>query len=216
MSDADAAVRIENLDLAFDGRPLLDNFCLEVGQGEKVTIIGPSGCGKSSLLRCILGFVAPCAGSISVQGDALTTDSVWEQRRRLAYVPQEPEPGQGTVAEILKRPFLYQANRHLSFDHNHITALFEALALEPALLNKLIVDLSGGEKQRVTLIGALLLKRDILLLDEPVSALDPDAASRVATQLLQRKDLTVLAVCHQPGDLGLGGRVIHLKEHTAR
>ena len=112
----------------------------------------------------------------------------------------------------MSRPFSYQANSHLVYDRNRVAQLFDALALPAPLLHKNIEDLSGGEKQRITVISALLLHRDIVLLDEPASALDADSAARVGDQLRQREELTVLAACHHPGDMSLGGRVVDLKE----
>jgi len=205
-----ADIRIDSLKLAFDGVPLLRDFSLSVKRGEKIILTGPSGCGKSSLLRCILGFLTPAAGSVSVRGEILTAQSVWSIRRRLAYVPQEPEPGRGSVEEILKRPFMYQANRRIGFDTELVSTLFDDFALPRSLLSKNIEDLSGGEKQRVTIIGSLLLRRDILLLDEPVSALDADSAALVAARLRRAENVTVLAACHHPGDLDIGARVAGL------
>jgi len=204
------AVRVQDLTLAFDGRIVLDGFCLEIKDGEKATLTGPSGSGKSSLLRCLLGFSKPDRGDVHILGDKMARTTVWNLRRRLAYVPQEPEFYPGRVIDLLERPFAFKANRSIGFDRVKRDQLLERFLLPPELLEKEIQDLSGGEKQRIALVSALLLEREILLLDEAYSALDREVREIVLDYLRNRDDLTLLSVAHDPDRFSFSGPVIEL------
>lgn len=194
--DGPDALAIDDLTVRMDGQTVLKDFSLSVPAGRKVLLTGPSGCGKSTVLRCLLGFVTPQAGSVHIAGERLTAESVWRLRRRLAYVGQEPDLGSGLVRDILQQPFHYRANAALRDNLRRVPDLFDAFGLARALLDKNIGDLSGGEKQRVALICALLLDRRIFLLDEVTSALDPASKRRVLDYFQSRTEATTLFVAH--------------------
>ncbi len=204
------AIEIANLMVKFDGKRLIKAFSMCLSPGEKVTLTGRSGSGKSTILRCLLGFVVPEAGTIHIAGKLLTNETVWELRIRLAYVAQEPDLGTGRVQEIIERPFTYRANSRLRENLARIPEFFERFLLPVHLLDKEIATLSGGEKQRVGLITAILLDRRILLLDEVSSALDKTAKLAVAEFFRSRKDMTVLSVSHSPKNFSFSDRVIEL------
>jgi len=189
------ALEIRDLTVRFDGRAVLENFSMSLGTGEKALLTGPSGCGKTTVLRCLLGFVAPEAGSVHIQGQQLTEHSVWTLRRHLAYVGQEPDLGTETIAQILERPFHYRANASLRGNLQRVPELFERFGLAQSLLAKEAGDLSGGEKQRVALIAAVLLDRSIFLLDEATSALDK-ARKAIVLDYFRTRDVTTLFVAH--------------------
>ncbi len=169
---------------------------MSVQAGEKVLLTGPSGCGKSTVLRCLLGFVAPEAGSIHIQGQPLTEHSIWSLRKHLAYVAQEPDLGTERIARVLERPFHYRANASLRENLQRVPELFERFGLGQSLLDKEAGDLSGGEKQRVALIAAILLDRSIFLLDEATSALDKASKQDVTDYFRTHDDVTALFVAH--------------------
>lgn len=196
--DRPATVEIQDVTVQLDGQTILQNFSLWLEAGRKALLTGPSGCGKSTVLRCLLGFVIPQAGSIRIAGEPLTAESVWKLRRYIAYVGQEPDLGAGIVRDILERPFHYCANTTLRGNLARVAELFDAFGLARSLLDKDIGDLSGGEKQRVALVSALLLDRDIFLLDEATSALDPKSKRTVADYFRSYADATVLFVAHDP------------------
>jgi len=199
---------VNNLDVELDGVRLLDDFCLHLDQDEKVSISGPSGCGKSTLLHCLLGFILPQRGSVKILGRELTDRSVWQLRPLIAYVPQEPMLGQGSVEQILQRPFSFKINRSQQYNMQRIPGLLEHLLLPQTLLQRTMEQLSGGEKQRVALILALLLERKILLLDEASSALDQDAKMAVIDLLRDSGNLSVLSVSHDQEWHGFSSRKI--------
>jgi len=203
-----AALEAVDVTVLYDGHAVLEGFSMSLGAGETALLTGPSGCGKSTVLRCLLGFVAPKTGSVRLGGEPLNAETVWHLRRLLAYVGQEPELGTGTVREVLERPFHYRANAGLRDNLKRIGALFERFGLGRALLDKEAGDLSGGEKQRVALIAAILLDRPIFLLDEVTSALDRPGKENVADYFRSRDDATVLLVAHDPELFSFADQVV--------
>jgi len=203
-------VELTDVTLRFEGQTVLENFSLRVPPGRKVTITGPSGSGKSSILRSILGFITPERGAVRVGGELVTSQSVWHVRRLLAYVPQEADLGLGQVRRILCQPFEYRANANLSCNERLLLDMFDRLHLPTHLLDKDIKDLSGGEKQRVAIVSAILLDRSIVLLDEAASALDRENAVAVADYFREQRDLTIVSAAHNAQMLPLSEHVVSL------
>ena len=196
MMDTSNALEAKDVTVRFNGQTVLQDFSMALKTGEKAALTGPSGCGKSTVLRCLLGFVAPESGTVAVAGTPLTAETVWGLRRHMAYVGQEPELGDGLVRQFLERPFHYHANAALKGNLQRAPELFEQFGLARALLDKETGDLSGGEKQRVALVSALLLDRRIFLLDEITSALDAASKDAVVDAFRRRDDVTALFVAH--------------------
>jgi ABC-type lipoprotein export system ATPase subunit len=107
-------------------------------------------------------------------------------------------------------PFEYKTNRDLKANAEKIPALMQRLMLGEALLAQPVDRLSGGEKQRVAMIAALLLERPVLLLDEASSALDPESRQALARLLRSKSETTILSVVHDPEDFDIGGAVVDL------
>ncbi|MDO3380175.1 ABC transporter ATP-binding protein [Geoalkalibacter halelectricus] len=210
------AIEIKGLCVRIGDQQIISNLDLSLEEGQKITLMGRSGSGKSTLLRCLLGFIWPEGGTIRIFGRELTPQSVWQLRAQLAYVAQEPEMGKGKVRTLLEQPFSFRANRNLRDNLHQVPALFERLHLASNLLDKDISHLSGGEKQRVALICALLLKRPILLLDEASSALDPRARDAVIELLRSRADLSVLSISHDQEWLGFSETTFDLGKAQER
>ena len=171
-------------------------------------LTGASGIGKSTLLRCILGFTIPESGEILVNGVPVDGETVWRLRTQVAYVPQEPELGEGTLRRWFEQPFSFKANSHLKDNLERLPRLLQRLSLPATLLEAEVARLSGGEKQRVVLISALLLEREVLLLDEPTSALDRENSLAVVSLLRSLEGLTILSISHDSHFLDLADRVI--------
>jgi len=204
-------IEMDSVCISYGGLVVQDGFCLSVGAGEKVALCGGSGCGKSSVLGSILGFVIPHAGRVVVDGVEVCGESVWGIRRLIGYVAQEPDLGEGTLQEIIERAFSYRANCGLKKNLDRVGEMLGKFALAEPFLSKDISTLSGGEKQRFSLIIALLLERKILLLDEISSALDPKSKQIVADYLSQSGQ-TIILVSHDPVLQGVCGRVVTLKD----
>ncbi|MBN2431113.1 MAG: ABC transporter ATP-binding protein [Acidobacteria bacterium] len=205
-----------NISIRFNERPVLADFNLGLRPGERVVITGDSGAGKSTVLRCLLGFVTPDQGRVFVDGEELTVESVWRLRRKMAFVPQEADLGRGRVLDVLHRPFTFKSNADLDFPETELPALLERFYLSEALLQEEIRTLSGGEKQRVAIIAALLLRRPIMLLDEATSALDREARTAVQDYFAGQPELSVLAVTHDAHFQELAHRVVDLQPPQGR
>jgi ABC-type bacteriocin/lantibiotic exporter with double-glycine peptidase domain len=204
------AVEISELTLRFGEQVVFDHFSLAVPQGQKILLAGRSGSGKSSLLRSLLGFIIPQQGVMKIEGVPLDGKSVWRLRRRIGYVAQESQLGEGVVWELLQRPFSWKANHSLRYDAEQTARLCRQFYLPETLLDKKFSELSGGEKQRVALISAILLQRPIYLLDEATSALDAESKKAVLDYFASRTDLTMLMVSHDMSLSSIAGRVVSL------
>ncbi len=215
MRQADAvsmtsALAARDLRVRFGEQMVLHGFSLSLQSGEKTLLTGPSGCGKSTVLRCFLGFVVPEAGTVHIDGAELTAYTVWQLRQRMAYVAQEPDLGTGTAAEAIERPFHFRTNAGLRGNLDRAPELFERFHLDRELLHKGVGDLSGGEKQRIALVSAILLDRPIFLLDEITSALDKAGKQAVGEYFRSRQDATMLIVAHDPEAFSFVPQVVEL------
>ncbi len=191
-----AMLQITDLTVRRGAKRVLNRFSLEVRSGEQVLVTAPSGTGKSTLLQCVLGFLTPQSGTITLKGEPVTPESIWALRLQMSYVAQEPVLGHGTVQDVLARPFSYRANRELRSNLERVPDLLRQLHLPEEIVTQQVDAISGGEKQRIALIAALLLARPLLLLDEVAASLDKDSAAAVFTTLAARGGQTILAVGH--------------------
>ncbi|WOS41935.1 ATP-binding cassette domain-containing protein [Xanthomonas rydalmerensis] len=204
----------------------LDRVDLRIAPGRTTALIGPSGAGKSSVLRLLLGLEWPDAGEVRFQGEPLRRATLLAQRRRIGYVIQEG----GLFPHLSARDNAALLARTLGWARPRIEARLHELAelcrLPEALLARYPAELSGGQRQRVGLIRALLLDPPVLLLDEPLGALDPIVRHELQTQMRELFALlgkTVVLVTHDVAEaaylgdtlvLMRGGRVV--QEGSAR
>ena len=199
---AAALLRLENVSWrAPDGRLVLNEVSLSLAPGELAWLRGPSGGGKSSLLRLINRLAEPCDGLITLLGKPLAAWEPPQLRRRVGLLAQSPVMLTGTVEHNLSLAFGFKAALGQNPPERAIlrTAL-DRLALGGVELGASAQGLSLGQRQRLALVRLLLLEPQVLLLDEPVSALDPESKELVeATAVAQAgKGRAVLLVSHQP------------------
>ena len=211
-----ASIRIRHLVKRFGHTPALDDVSLQIERGEFVTVLGPSGCGKTTLLRAIAGFVTPDAGEIALDGVSM------------AGVPPHRRP----TAMVFQNYALFP---HLSVAENVAFGLRERVRSErparaaiagrveraldlvdlPGFGNRQIAGLSGGQQQRVALARSLVLEPTVLLLDEPLGALDVLLRRQMQGMLkhLQRQTgITFLAVTHdQEEALTMSDRIVVMR-----
>lgn len=208
------SVSINQLSISSGNKSIIEDLSLWVHAGNRCLVHGPSGCGKTTLLKAIPGFVAVDSGIIEVNGVRLSPESVFNIRCSIAYVPQFPFVGKGSVRAHIQRPFGYKANRHLKDKLARLPELLEALKLHAQILDEAIETLSGGEHQRISLIVALLLDRSVLLLDEPTSALDPNNRKAVFKLLESMTDKTMLVAGHSLDAFPAADQRLELSTHA--
>ena len=184
------------LTLGYEGHAVAENINFQVNRGDYLCIIGENGSGKSTLIKTLLGLTPPLAGKISF-GDGLSA-------RQIGYLPQQTDfqkdfPASceeialsGFLAANGLRPFYSKAQKQ------RVEQLFAELGI-PQLIKRCYRDLSGGQQQRVLLARALCAAQKMLLLDEPVSGLDPAAMQemyQIIADLNREKHMTILMVSH--------------------
>ena len=201
----------DEVSLDIDGRRLLDGVNVTVQPGEVVGLLGPNGSGKSTLLRILARLLDPSAGSVSLNGTDMAAQDRRQTARVLGYLPQSarsewPISVRETVM-LGRTPFLSPLSRISSEDR---AAVDEALSVTDTthLANRSVTTLSGGERMRVMLARVLAGDPSLLLLDEPVTGLDPrhQLEAMLLLDRLARKGCGTLVVLH---DLTLAARFCH-------
>ncbi|MEM4308123.1 MAG: phosphate ABC transporter ATP-binding protein PstB [Thermoplasmata archaeon] len=202
-----AQVKIEGLNLWFKNNHVLKDISLKIQENAVTAIMGPSGCGKSTLLRCLNRMneiIEGCRteGAVYIDGENIyseTTD-VYELRRRVGMVFQRPNPLPKSIFENVA----FGLRIHKMADGKTMTKIVEESLKGAALydevkdrLHESAFSLSGGQQQRLCIARALAVKPDIILMDEPCSALDPIATAKIE-ELMQElaKKYTVIIVTH--------------------
>ena len=196
---------LEARDISFEyrrGAPVLDGVSLSVARGAIVGLIGPNGSGKTTLLRLMNGTAAPARGSIALDGAPLPTLSRRDLARRIAVVPQETQVTfDFTVLEIVLMGRYAHLGAFALEGRDDVAIARQALAATgtAALEARQFATLSGGEKQRVVIASALAQSSDVLLLDEPTTALDIGFQHEIASLLLrlnQERGTTMVVSTH--------------------
>jgi osmoprotectant transport system ATP-binding protein len=206
-------IELKGVSKAYAGRLVLPKLDLSIAPGRTTILIGPSGCGKSTLLRLMIGLVQPDAGSISIEGKELSPETVLEVRRGLGYVTQDG----GLFPHLTAHHNVDLIARYLGWDRRRIddrvAELAELTHFPPDGLDRFPAQLSGGQKQRASLMRALMLDPPVILLDEPMGALDPMVRSDLQTDLraiFRSLEKTVVMVTHDLAEAGWFGDEILL------
>jgi osmoprotectant transport system ATP-binding protein len=211
-------IRLEKIRKAFGSTVALNSYSVTVPRGETTVLIGPSGCGKSTVIRIITGLVKPDEGTVSIHGRMLTPQNVLEMRRRMGYVIQDG----GLFPHLTARQNVVLMAEYLGRTREYIEANLVRLAALTKLpldaLERFPLQLSGGQNQRVSLMRALMLDPDILLLDEPLAALDSVIRFELQTDLKEifaALNKTVLLVTHDLGEAAhLANRIVVMRDGT--
>ena len=196
-----------------EGRVLFDGASLALGAGQCVALEGPSGGGKSTLLRHVVGLAwAPEAGR-RLDGAAYEGAQLPAWRARVTLVAQDAPMVAGTLRDNLALPFSMRAGRERPFSEAEAARLLAAVGLARLPLEREVRTLSGGERHRVALVRGLLWDPTVLVADEPLAGLDPDAADACFELLLgfaRRRDRLLLSVFHDPQRNKRAGRRLRL------
>ena len=210
-------IEVKNLSYRYDHKSedyILKDVSFHVKQGEWLSIVGHNGSGKSTTVRLIDGLLEAESGDIIISGDKLTADNVWEKRRRIGMVFQNPD-NQFVGATVEDDVAFGLENQGMDYPMM-VKRVHEALELvgmqnfkerEPARL-------SGGQKQRVAIAGVVALQPDIIILDEATSMLDPEGRLELIRTVKEIKDknhLTVISITHDLDEISLSDRVLVMK-----
>ena len=204
---------LERIGVAIDGRRILDDVSLDVADGERLALLGPSGSGKSTALRVIAGLQAPSAGRVLLEGRDVTRVPAHRRRTGLVFQDAALFPHRDVAGNVGFGPRV----AGLPEDERR-ARVSEALDLVglAGTERRDVTTLSGGEAQRVALARALAPRPEVLLLDEPLGALDGPLRRRLQTDLRELFDQLELTVVHVTHDVGeafeLGDRVAVLRE----
>lgn len=198
-----------------DDHYTLNGVSFHVKQGEWLSIIGHNGSGKSTTVRLIDGLLEAESGDIIIDGDKLTVDNVWEKRRQIGMVFQNPD-NQFVGATVEDDVAFGLENQGIPLEEMRervkqaldLVGMSEFKSREPARL-------SGGQKQRVAIAGVVALRPNIIILDEATSMLDPEGRLdliRTVKDIKDRYNMTVLSITHDLDEVALSDRVIVMKE----
>ena len=194
---------------------ILKDVTFHVKQGEWLSIVGHNGSGKSTTIRLIDGLLEAESGEIIIDGDELTLENVWEKRRHIGMVFQNPDNQfvgatvEDDVAFGLENQGMdYQTMFDRVQEALDIVGMQDFKEREPARL-------SGGQKQRVAIAGVVALRPDIVILDEATSMLDPEGRLELIQTVKKIKDqhgITVISITHDLDEVALSDRVLVMKE----
>lgn len=211
-------IEVKNLKYKYnqeDEQYTLNDVSFHVKQGEWLSIIGHNGSGKSTTVRLIDGLLEAESGDIYIDGDALTVDNVWDKRRLIGMVFQNPD-NQFVGATVEDDVAFGLENQGIPLEEMR-SRVDEALELvgmadfktrEPARL-------SGGQKQRVAIAGVVALRPKIIILDEATSMLDPEGRLdliKIVREIKDRHGMTVISITHDLDEVALSDRVIVMKQ----
>ena len=211
-----ALVKLVAVSKSFADAPAVHDVDLSIERGKTTVLIGPSGCGKSTLLRLIIGLLHSDSGEIQFDGTKLSNDKIDSIRHRVGYVIQEG----GLFPHLTARGNILLMARHLGRDENEmclrLSELCSLTRFPESLLDRYPSELSGGQRQRVSLMRALMLSPELLLLDEPLGALDPlvrAALQKDLKEIFARLRQTALLVTHDLAEAAyLGDEIVLMNE----
>lgn len=214
----ESKIALKDVEMRFGDVVALHSTNLQIALGQTTVLIGPSGCGKSTILRLIIGLLTPTAGTVEFEGESVSQANILALRRRMGYVIQDG----GLFPHLTAAQNVTLMARHLqpalqeTEIQSKLDELCELTRFPKDGLARYAVELSGGQRQRVSLMRALALDPDVLLLDEPLGALDPMVRASLQTELKEifnRLGKTVLLVTHDMAEAGyIGDSIVLMRE----
>jgi energy-coupling factor transport system ATP-binding protein len=209
-------IELENVSLTYrtgeaDAVPALRGIHLKIEPGQFVAIIGHNGSGKSTLVKLLTAVLYPTEGEIRIDGNSVDHEHQWEVRRKVSVVFQDPDD-QLVMNRVIDDVAFGPENLGLARDEisERVESSLEALALGQ-IRERLIEDLSSGQKQRVAIAGALAMRPRFLILDEPTSLLPVPVAMRLIStvrELNREREMGVLHITHSMYEATLFDRVV--------
>ncbi|MEM7473690.1 MAG: ATP-binding cassette domain-containing protein [Planctomycetota bacterium] len=205
---------LENVSKSYGDNQVLAPLSLEIAEGQTMVLIGPSGCGKSTLLRVLIGLIPSDTGEVRFCGETMTNENALTMRHSMGYVLQDgglfPHLTVEDNATIMARHLGKMSSDDIQ---KRLLELADLTKLPKQALNRFPNQISGGQRQRVAMMRALMLDPPLLLLDEPMGALDPLVRYELQEDLKQifsELKKTVVLVTHDMGEAGFFGEDVLL------
>ncbi|EGP66738.1 cobalt ATP-binding cassette C-terminal domain protein [Streptococcus sp. oral taxon 056 str. F0418] len=211
-------IEVRNLKYKYENESeqyILNDVTFHVKQGEWLSIVGHNGSGKSTTVRLIDGLLEAESGEIFIAGDRLTAENVWEKRRHIGMVFQNPDNQfvGATVEDDVAFGLENQGIDHATMV-SRVTEALEIVGMKE-FKDREPARLSGGQKQRVAIAGVVALRPDIIILDEATSMLDPEGRLDLIQTVKRIKDshnMTVISITHDLDEVALSDRVLVMKK----
>ena len=218
LNNMENIIEVRNLKYKYDSESenyTLNDVSFQVKKGEWLSIVGHNGSGKSTTVRLIDGLLEAESGDIIISGDKLTAENVWEKRRQIGMVFQNPD-NQFVGATVEDDVAFGLENQGLDHDLmvERVQQALELVSMQD-FKEREPARLSGGQKQRVAVAGVVALRPDIIILDEATSMLDPEGRLDLIQTVKKIKDkngLTVISITHDLDEIALSDRVLVMKE----
>ena len=207
-------IKIENLTLSYEGRRVIENLSFRVNKGDYLCIIGENGSGKTSVIKAILGLITPEMGNIIYENNL--------KKNEIGYLPQQTEIQKNFPASVYevvlsgcqkslkKFPFYNKNSKRIALNN------IEKLKLN-SIKDKCYNELSGGQQQRVLLARALCATDKIIILDEPVSGLDPVITNdlyNIIYEMNRKEKITVIMISHDINSVSkYATKILHIREN---
>lgn len=204
-------ININNASIGYEGKSIISNINLKINEGEYVCIVGENGSGKTTLMKCLLGLIQPLSGSITF-GDGL-------KQNEIGYLPQQTKLQKDFPASVnevvmsgcLNKKFTLfysKEQKEIAKKNMELTGIYHQR-------KKCFRELSGGQQQRALLARALCATTKLLILDEPVTGLDPKASADMYSLIksLNEKGITVIMVSHDiTASVNNASKILHLSK----
>ena len=211
-----ALVQLAGVSKAYGNAVALQPTNLDFERGKTTVLIGPSGCGKSTLLRLIIRLLDPDAGTVRFDGEPITAANIADLRHRIGYVIQDG----GLFPHLTARKNILLMAAHLKWPEEkmqkRLAELCQLTRFPESALDRFPLELSGGQRQRISLMRALMLSPELLLLDEPLGALDPlvrAALQKDLKEIFSRLKQTAILVTHDLAEAAyLGTDIVLMSE----
>ncbi len=214
-------IRFDHVKKSFGENCILEDFSLQVREGEFLTVIGKSGCGKTTMLKLVNGLLMPDSGQIFVEGKDLAGTDLVALRRRIGYVIQNGGifPHMTVEKNITYVPVISGRKNKIE-NHRLALRLLRTVGLEEEMAARYPSELSGGQQQRVGIARALAASPRILLMDEPFGALDEITRQTMQDEILRLQKelkLTIVFITHDIREaMKLGDRMLVMEQGKVR